>query len=530
MEEIKKLEDDNKRKETADDVRTFYQSVSQNIDTVIFIVRKADNVIDYVFENTDRLWGIPSDKFYIDDPAETNELYQKIKEILRTERPKERKVWEIECFNKIFGQTMWLSAVCCPIELNGEDKYLFSFSNLTEERLIRRALSEAANAASQASAAKSRFLSNMSHDIRTPMNAIMGFAALAETNLGDHEKVHDYLRKILSAGNTLLGLMDDVLKMSLLESGKMVIEESKVNLSELLSEIHTIVSEQMEEKHLGFHMDTDHLKHPYVYCDNTHLKQIFMNLLSNALKFTPAGGEVFLSVSQEDCALDGWGNYVIRVKDTGIGMSPGFLPRVFDSFEREINSTVNKIPGTGLGMSITKALVELMNGMIDVKSEQGKGTEFTATFFFRLAPAPSACDQLPDPREEKKDFTNTRILLAEDNELNREIATEILSGYGFRIETAENGQIALEKLSNSSPGYYDLILMDIQMPVMNGHEATRAIRRLEDPSLAGITIVAMTANAFQEDRQAAMDCGMDGFITKPIDVEELIGALGHILS
>lgn len=513
--------------EESDNIQTFYQAVSQNIDTAIFIVAKTADTAEYVFENTDRILGIPAEKFYHSDPEDTDELYRKIMEILRTERPQERKRWEIECFNKTFGQTMWLSVVCCPVTFGTKEKYLFSFSNLTEERLIRRALSEAANAASQASAAKSRFLSNMSHDIRTPMNAIMGFAALAEKSLGDGKKVLGYLQKIISSGKILLELMKDVLEMSLLESGKMVIKESESDLSEIFREIFSMVSEEMDKRHLDFRMDIGHIRDQHVLCDSTHLKQILMNLLSNSMKFTPAGGTVTLTLSQTESSLEGWAGYEIRVADTGIGISEEFLPRIFDSFEREVNSTVNKIPGTGLGMSITKAIVELMNGMIDVKSQKGAGTEFTVTFLFPIVQNPASQDETVS--EETVDFFNMRILLAEDNELNQEIATEILTGYGFLVEVAENGQIAVDKLSASSPGYYNLILMDIQMPVMNGHEATRAIRRLKNPALSGITIVAMTANAFQEDEQAALDCGMNGFITKPIDVNQLIKTLKKLV-
>ncbi len=511
-----------------DNIQIFYQAVSQNIDAAIFIVGKTADTAEYVFENTERLLGIPAEKFYHRDLSDPNELYGKIMEILRTERPRQRKRWEMECFNKTFGQTMWLSVVCCPVIFGTNEKYLFSFSNLTEERLIRRALSEAANAASQASAAKTRFLSNMSHDIRTPLNAIMGFAALAEKHLDDGKKVSGYLQKILSSGKILLELVKDVLEMSLLESGKMIIEESENDLKEIFCEIHSIVSEEMEKRHLDFYMDIDQIQDQRVLCDSTHLKQILMNLLNNSMKFTPSGGKVTFTLSQRDSFQEGLGSYEIRVRDTGIGISEQFLPRVFDSFEREVNSTVNKIPGTGLGLSITKAIVELMNGMIDVRSQKGKGTEFAVTFFFPIVRIPPS--QSEPEAEEDMDFTDIRILLAEDNELNQEIATEILTGYGFSVETAENGQIAVDKLSRSSPGYYDLILMDIQMPVMNGHEATRAIRRLRDPALSGITIVAMTANAFHEDEQAALDCGMDGFITKPIDVDLLIKTLKRILA
>ena len=473
-----------------DNIQIFYQAVSQNIDAAIFIVGKTADTAEYVFENTERLLGIPAEKFYHRDLSDPNELYGKIMEILRTERPRQRKRWEMECFNKTFGQTMWLSVVCCPVIFGTNEKYLFSFSNLTEERLIRRALSEAANAASQASAAKTRFLSNMSHDIRTPLNAIMGFAALAEKHLDDGKKVSGYLQKILSSGKILLELVKDVLEMSLLESGKMIIEESENDLKEIFCEIHSIVSEEMEKRHLDFYMDIDQIQDQRVLCDSTHLKQILMNLLNNSMKFTPSGGKVTFTLSQRDSFAGGY-----LGKDTA---------------------------------GSTKAIVELMNGMIDVRSQKGKGTEFAVTFFFPIVRIPPS--QSEPEAEEDMDFTDIRILLAEDNELNQEIATEILTGYGFSVETAENGQIAVDKLSRSSPGYYDLILMDIQMPVMNGHEATRAIRRLRDPALSGITIVAMTANAFHEDEQAALDCGMDGFITKPIDVDLLIKTLKRILA
>ncbi|MCI8886797.1 MAG: response regulator [Hungatella sp.] len=506
----------------------FYRSISQNIDTVIFMVRADDGKVDYVFENADRILGIPAEKFYEDDKNETNEIYRKIKNLLNTERPQSRKVLELEGFNKSFGQNMWLSVICCPMTLGRDKKFLFALSNLTEERLIRRALSEAASAASQASAAKTRFLSNMSHDIRTPMNAIMGFAALAEKSLGDDKKVLDYLKKILSSGNILLDLINDVLDMSRIENGRMVIEESENSLLSIFDEIQIMVSQQMVEKDLHFHVETE-VKTPYVYCDNIHLKQILMNLLSNAIKFTPAGGHIFLTLCQKEFDLEGMGCYEIRVKDTGIGMSQEFTYRVFEAFEREINSTVNKIQGTGLGMAITKAIVEMMNGMIEVHTRQGEGTEFMVTLFFRIWQGPAPDLPVPEPKEHKPDFAGMRILVTDDNELNREIASEVLTDYGFLVETAQDGQDAVNKLSASPPGYFDLILMDVQMPVMNGHQATRTIRQLKDPVLSKTVIVAMTANAFEEDRQAAMDSGMDGFVTKPIDVEQFIHALKSIL-
>ena len=256
-------------------------------------------------------------------------------------------------------------------------------------------------------------------------------------------------------------------------------------------------------------METE-VKTPYVYCDNIHLKQILMNLLSNAIKFTPAGGHIFLTLCQKEFDLEGMGCYEIRVKDTGIGMSQEFTYRVFEAFEREINSTVNKIQGTGLGMAITKAIVEMMNGMIEVHTRQGEGTEFMVTLFFRIWQGPAPDLPVPEPKEHKPDFAGMRILVTDDNELNREIASEVRTDYGFLVETAQDGQDAVNKLSASPP-------------------ATRTIRQLKDPVLSKTVIVAMTANAFEEDRQAAMDSGMDGFVTKPIDVERTIPARQCIL-
>lgn len=521
------------RKEQFDYHELTAESVSENINTVIFVVNPRDGRVEYVFENVSRILGIPPEDFYENSGDRTNEIYEKLMDTFSRERPDYRKILELQGFNKAFGQSMWLSLVCSPITFGTKERYLFSLSDLTEERLIRRALSEAANAASQASAAKSRFLSNMSHDIRTPMNAIVGFAALAEKNIGDDQKVLDYLKKIYASSNILLGLINEVLDMSRIESGKMVIQESENSLPEIFGDMEMLVGEQMEERKLRFHVDIRDLTNPLVYCDSIHLKQILMNLLSNAMKFTPAGGSISLTLSQKDCDMEGYGHYEIRVKDTGIGMSQEFSYRIFEAFEREVNSTVNKIQGTGLGMTITKAIVELMGGMIDVETQQGQGTEFIVNLFLRLQESPPLSDPereaMPFPEEEKIDFSGRRVLLTDDNELNREIAEEILMDCGFQVETAENGQIAVDKLRQAKPGYYDLILMDVQMPVMNGHEATRAIRGLNDPRLAGTIIIAMTANAFAEDQQAAMDCGMDGFITKPIDVGKLTKVLEDIL-
>ena len=525
-------------------------------------------------------------------------------------------------------------------------------------------LQVAVEKAESANRAKSTFLSNMSHDIRTPMNAIIGFTTLAVSNIDDKERVRDYLGKILSSSNHLLSLINDILDMSRIESGKIHLEETEVSLSEVLHDLKTIISGQIHAKQLELYMDVMDVINEDVYCDKTRLNQVLLNLLSNAIKFTPAGGTVSVRLREYPGIQRGCELYEIRVKDNGIGMSQKFVQKIFSPFERERTSTVSRTQGTGLGMAITKNIVDMMGGTIEVQTEQGKGTEFIIRLPLRIQPENhriekiaeleglkalvvdddfNTCDsvtkmlvkvgmrsewtlsgkeavlrarqsvemgdafhayiidwRLPDMngievtrqirslgddtpiiiltaydwsdievearaagvtafcakpmfmsdiRETlmaaigqkqagaednilpaaDSDFRDRRILLVEDNELNREIAVALLSEYGFQVDTAEDGAEAVEKVKNSRPGDYDLVLMDVQMPVMNGYEATEQIRSLDDPALAGITILAMTANAFDEDRKKALACGMDGFLSKPIVIEELISTLQNSL-
>ncbi len=378
--------------------------------------------------------------------------------------------------------------------------------------------------AEESSKAKSVFLSNMSHDIRTPMNAIIGFTNLALKNVEDTEKIKDYLAKILASGNHLLALINDVLEMSRIESGKIHLEETACNLSGMLRDLNSIIHGQVQGKHQKLSMDTTALTDENVYCDKLRMNQVMLNLLGNAIKFTPEGGEISVVIEQTGTAPAGYGAYVIRVKDNGIGMAPEFATKVFNPFERERTSTVSGIQGTGLGMSITKSIIDKMNGTIEVVTAPGQGSEFIIRIQFRLQEKQEGA-VCPARQEEASDrdfdFTGRRVLLAEDNELNREIAIEVLTEAGFEVEEAGDGSIVVEKLRGSEPGYYDVVLMDIQMPVMDGYKATRAIRSLADPKLAAVPIIAMTANAFEEDRQAALDCGMDGHLAKPLDLERL---------
>ena len=525
-------------------------------------------------------------------------------------------------------------------------------------------LQVAVEKAESANRAKSTFLSNMSHDIRTPMNAIIGFTTLALSNIDDTERVKDYLGKTLASSNHLLSLINDVLDMSRIESGKIHLEEVEVNLSDVLHDLKTIVSGQIYAKQLELYMDVMDVTDEDVYCDKTRLNQILLNLLSNAIKFTPAGGTVSVRVRQLAGKVHGCGQYEFRIKDNGIGMSQEFAQKIFEPFERERTSTVSRIQGTGLGMAITKNIVDMMGGTIEVQTAQGKGTEFTVCVPMRAQTEQrpvekiteleglkalvvdddfNTCDsvtkmlvkvgmraewtlsgkeavlrarqsiemsdvyhayiidwRLPDMNgievtrqirslhddtpiiiltaydwsdieveakaagvtafcakpmfmsdlretlmsalgqkpadavqrllpEKNADFKGKHILLVEDNELNREIAQEILQEYGFLVDTAENGAVAVEKVSTAAPGSYDLVLMDVQMPIMDGYTATRKIRALDDPARAKLPILAMTANAFDEDRRNALESGMNGFLSKPIVIDDLVQELRKIL-
>ena len=396
---------------------------------------------------------------------------------------------------------------------------------------LRVAAEDALKVAESASKAKSTFLSNMSHDIRTPMNAIIGFATLALDDIRDGKKVEDYLSKILSSSKHLLGLINDILDMSRIESGKVVLEEQETDLVTTLQELQSIMEGQAKERKLKLHVDYSNLRDRHVYCDKTRLNQVMFNLLANAVKFTSEGGSIWLTMSQLEptCEVEDRAIYEIRVKDTGIGMDKAFIKHIFEPFERERTSTVSKIQGTGLGMAITKNIVDMMGGTIEVESQKGVGTEFIIRLELRLQAEAGAANEEGAKQhshaEGVAEFAGKRLLLAEDNELNREIACMLLSKYGFVIDTAENGQEAVDLVAASAPGYYDLVLMDIQMPVMDGHEATRKIRSLENKVLAKVPVVAMTANAFDEDRKAAKECGMNGFISKPINMQEVVQAL-----
>lgn len=384
--------------------------------------------------------------------------------------------------------------------------------------------------AEEANKAKSTFLSNMSHDIRTPMNAIVGYTNLARKSGTSLEQMRDYLRKIDASSQHLLALINDVLEMSRIESGKMELELDDMNIVTALEEVRDMFATQMEGKKISFSVDTSEVLNKFVVCDKNRLNRVLLNLLSNAYKFTPEGGKISVTLKQIGENYDTAADFELRVKDSGIGMTPEFAAKVFEAFERERTSTVSKIQGTGLGMAITKSIVDLMGGTIKVITAPGQGTEFVINVTFEIS------DEMNDKSLAENqlaaqdiDFTNKKLLLVDDIEVNREIAKMLLECEGFIVDTASDGKDAVNKIAASKVGDYDCVLMDIQMPIMNGYEATKKIRALPDKNLAKIPIIAMTANAFSEDVKNALATGMNGHIAKPIDMAKMRETLAKIL-
>lgn len=392
-------------------------------------------------------------------------------------------------------------------------------------------LTQAVDRAESANRSKQSFLFNMSHDIRTPMNAIIGFTDLAEKNIDDKKKLKDYLGKIMESSRHLLALINDVLDMSRIENGKVNIETVPVCVTEQIQLVKNMVQSDVEKKGLTYIDKTENLEDIYVYADALHVNRVLMNILANAVKFTPEGGTVTFTTRERKTGHEGYAYYDFIIADTGIGMSSEFLDHIFEQFAREKSSTVSRTQGTGLGMAITKTLVDLMDGDIKVESELGKGSVFTVTFEFKLTTKDMVCGNATEQVDHAgKNLSGLHVLLVEDNELNMEIAVAILESAGFEIEVARDGSEALDKVKSQPAGYYELILMDIQMPMMNGYEATRAIRALDDPQKARIPIIAMTANAFEEDKKNAYEAGMNAHIAKPIDVKILMQTIDEVMS
>lgn len=403
-------------------------------------------------------------------------------------------------------------------------------SLIKKERMQEEKLKKAYVAAENANKAKTEFLNNMSHDIRTPMNVILGYNHLMKSQLTESKQL-DYQKKIEQSGKLLLAIINNVLDMARIESGKIKVDENYERVGEVVDEIISTFSSEAEEKeiHLSGSMKVTHRN---ILCDGTKIREIYVNLVSNAMKYTPRGGNVTITVEELPCEKEGYMKVKSEIKDTGIGMSKEYLPTLFEPFSREQNTTTRRIGGTGLGMPIVKKMVDLMGGSIEVASELGKGTVFTFTLMHKIADRKfySQKTEAAETSEMGKNLSGKHVLLAEDNDLNAEIAVTVLEETGIVIERVEDGIQCVNRVAQMSPGTYDLILMDIQMPNMDGYQAAQCIRHLDDKMKAEIPIIAMTANAFAEDRKKALDAGMNGHIAKPIDMEKLGAVILSVLN
>ncbi len=411
---------------------------------------------------------------------------------------------------------------------------IFATKDIDEEKRReienKKALEEATKKAEAANNAKTEFLFNMSHDIRTPMNAILGYTDLLEKEIDNPDKCHDYLNKIKASSNILMNLINNVLEMSRIDSGKVTVDESPCRSLDVVEEMSEVFSDLMKKKSIDFKIYSD-IKTPYINCDKLKLSEVFLNLISNAYKYTPQGGRI--EIRTRELSYDRMGYVLIRttISDTGIGMSKEYLPKIFEEFSRASNSTANNIEGTGLGMPIVKKLVELMGGTIDVQSELGVGTTFTVTIPHSVVDAPDLYKDKLDKKSilEDFDFGGRRILLAEDNDLNAEVAMEVLKKFNLVVDRATDGIVCVDMIQKAEAGYYGLILMDVQMPNMDGYKATKVIRRLDDPAKKNIPIVAMTANAFYKDIQDALDVGMNAHVAKPIVMPKLLKTIADLI-
>ena len=422
----------------------------------------------------------------------------------------------------------WFLSMVVPqnYDKNGNvTSVLIANRDVTDEKMreLRQEeeLREAKLKAECANKAKSSFLFNMSHDIRTPMNAIIGYAELASRHLQETEKLGRYLEKIQICGKELLSMLGNVLDLARIENNKVEMEYTVSNVHECFENCIIMFQQQAESKNQTLSL-TEQIMYPYVYMDAPHLSEVCLNIISNAIKYTNTGGMISCNVVQKSCEKEDWCNMIITITDNGIGMSEEFQKRIFETFERERNTTLSHIDGSGIGMGITKKLVELMDGTIEVESKQGEGSTFTVTIPCRKASEDDSLVKKNSNLCNKNCLNGVRILLVEDNEINTEIATELLTEEGCIVETANDGVVCIDMIEKADADYYKMILMDIQMPVMNGYDTTLTIRKMKDTKKARIPIIAMTANAFAEDIQKVLSVGMNAHVAKPVDMNILV--------
>ena len=425
----------------------------------------------------------------------------------------------------------WLLAIAasCIFSLLVATIYYQISSKKHREKQYAADLKKAAELAKSANEAKTRFLFNMSHDIRTPMNAIIGFSGLLEKNLQNEEKAKEYLGKICSSGNLLMTIINQILEIARIESGTTALQLKAEDINTVFHTVNTVFEEDIRKKNLQYSTDLD-VYHTFIFCDRVKLQEIMLNIISNAIKYTSDGHAVYVKIYEKDSEDPRKVRFIFTCEDTGIGMSEEYLPHIFEEFSREHTTTENKVAGTGLGLPIVKSMIELMGGSIQVESTQGVGTKFTVDISFDMASEADVYrDQISEQPDVLEKLEGKRILLAEDNDLNAEIAIELLAEEKIVVDRAKDGAECLDKLEKAVPGYYDMILMDIQMPVMDGYDAAARIRRMKDEKKASIPIIAMTANAFAEDKQKAISMGMNDHVAKPIDMNVLLPVIAKYI-
>ena len=502
-----------------------FSSLSRNVDDVFLMIDTGTGKVEYISPNVRRILGISpeavQEDFHVLCSAEGDNCRSPLDDLMQMEQGTQQE-WDREFIHQETGEPHYIHVTGFINEVQGAKKCIVDLSDRTGEHQTTLAVEAALEIAEKASQAKTDFLSNMSHDIRTPMNAIVGLTTLMENELDQPEKLAEHLHKLESSGQLLLGIINNILDMSRIESGKTTLSVEPMHLSQQLDQLSTMIRAQASEKAQTFTVST-HLRHENLLADPTRLNQVLMNILSNAVKYTPTGGHIRLEVD-ELTHTEHYAKYRFVVQDDGIGMSEDFQKTLFDPFTREEKSGINKVQGTGLGMAITRSIVDLMGGSISVESASGKGTRFEVVLEFPIdteADTAQKAQALPEEEDAVSPLSGMKFLCAEDNALNAEILQMLLETRGASCTICSNGQEIVDAFASVRPGEYDMILMDVQMPVMDGLEATRRIRNGENPLGRTIPILAMTANAFLEDMQKSKEAGMDEHLSKPVDISAL---------
>ena len=502
-----------------------FSSLSRNVDDVFLMIDTGTGKVEYISPNVRRILGISpeavQEDFHVLCSAEGDNCRSPLDDLMQMEQGTQQE-WDREFIHQETGEPHYIHVTGFINEVQGAKKCIVDLSDRTGEHQTTLAVEAALEVAEKASQAKTDFLSNMSHDIRTPMNAIVGLTTLMENELDQPEKLAEHLHKLESSGQLLLGIINNILDMSRIESGKTTLSVEPMHLSQQLDQLSTMIRAQASEKAQTFTVST-HLRHENLLADPTRLNQVLMNILSNAVKYTPCGGHIRFEV-EELPRNEHYAKYSFVVQDDGIGMSEAYQKTLFDPFTREERSGTNKVQGTGLGMAITKNIVDLMGGSISVESATGKGTRFEVVLEFPIdaeADAVPKAQALPEEPEDVSPLCGMNFLCAEDNAINAEILELLLESKGAHCKIYPNGQELVDAFVRVKPGEYDMILMDVQMPVMDGLEAARRIRSSENPLGRVIPILAMTANAFLEDMQKSKEAGMDEHLSKPVDIDAL---------